>query len=127
MELKSKQAAMMACSLDNLANAVLQKKDTVEQLVSANECLAKALANANAAIACLHIPAAAAAPAGSSGDRPAHWTPTLPKWDSTSYCWSHRFKVKCGHSGTTCANCKEEHVTTDTQSDTKGSSGANKT
>jgi hypothetical protein len=47
---------MMAKSLDNLANAAIQKKDTVEKLVTANKKLAKALANANAAIAQLCLP-----------------------------------------------------------------------
>jgi hypothetical protein len=42
---------MMAKSLDNLANATIQKNDTVEKLVTANKKLAKALANANATIA----------------------------------------------------------------------------
>ncbi len=41
----------MAKSLDNLANATIQKNDTVEKLVTANKKLAKALANANATIA----------------------------------------------------------------------------
>ncbi len=48
---EAEQAAKMARSLDNLANAALQKNNTVEHLVSANECLAIALADANAAIA----------------------------------------------------------------------------
>jgi hypothetical protein len=47
----AEQAAMMAKSLDYLANAAIQKNDTVEKLVTVNEKLAKALANANAAIA----------------------------------------------------------------------------
>jgi hypothetical protein len=50
------QAAMMAKSLGNLANATIQKKDTVEKLVTANKKLAKALASANATIAQLHLP-----------------------------------------------------------------------
>jgi wyosine [tRNA(Phe)-imidazoG37] synthetase (radical SAM superfamily) len=41
---------MMARSLDNLANAAIQKNDTIEKLVVTNECLAKALADANAAL-----------------------------------------------------------------------------
>jgi hypothetical protein len=52
----AEQAAMMAKSLDNLANAAIQKNDTVEKLVTANAKLAKALANANAIIARLHLP-----------------------------------------------------------------------
>jgi hypothetical protein len=47
----AKQAAMMAKLIDNLANAAIQKNDMVEKLVTAKEKLAKALANANAAIA----------------------------------------------------------------------------
>jgi hypothetical protein len=47
----AEQATKMATSLDNLANSTIQKNDTVEKLVTANEKLAKALANANAAIA----------------------------------------------------------------------------
>jgi hypothetical protein len=47
----AKQAAMMAKSLDNLANATIQKSETMEKLVTANAKLAKALANANATIA----------------------------------------------------------------------------
>ena len=46
---------MMARSLDNLANAAIQKNDTIEKLVVTNECLAKALADANAAIACASV------------------------------------------------------------------------
>jgi hypothetical protein len=47
----AKHATRMVTSLDNLANAAIQKNDTIEKLVAANECLAKALADANAAIA----------------------------------------------------------------------------
>ncbi len=52
----AKQAVMMAKSLDNLANAAIQKNDTGEKLFTAIEKLAKALADANAAIARLHLP-----------------------------------------------------------------------
>ncbi len=48
---EAEQAAMMACLLDILANATLQKNDTIEKLVTTNEKLVKALANAKAAIA----------------------------------------------------------------------------
>jgi hypothetical protein len=86
---EAKQAAMMACSLDNLANAALQKNDTVEHLVRANERLAKALADANAAIAQLHLQAPASAASGGSGVRPTHWAASKPEWDSQGYCWLH--------------------------------------
>ncbi len=47
----AKQATMMAKSLDNLAIAAIQKNDTMEKLVTANEKPTKALADANATIA----------------------------------------------------------------------------
>lgn len=69
---KVEQAAMMAHSLNNHANTTLQKNDTVERFVSANECLAKALADLNAAIACLRLPTPVSASSGSSGECPEH-------------------------------------------------------
>jgi hypothetical protein len=52
----TKQATMMAKSLDNLANTDIQKNDAVEKLLTANKKLTKALADANTAIAQLHLP-----------------------------------------------------------------------
>jgi hypothetical protein len=52
----TKQATMMAKSLDNLANATIQKNHTMEKLVTANKKLTKALANANPTIARLRLP-----------------------------------------------------------------------
>jgi hypothetical protein len=123
---KAEQAAMMARSLDNLANAALQKNDTVAKLVTANKKLAKALANANAAIAHLCLPPPTAAPANRSNNCPFHWSLVIPNWDPTGYCLSHGFKVKRGHTSTTCAHQKEGHNTTATRLDTKGGSKANK-
>jgi hypothetical protein len=123
---KAEQAAMMARLLDNLTNATLQKNNTVEKLMTANEKLAKALANANAAIADLRLPTPATAPAGGSKNRPSHWSPVIPDWDPTGYCLSHGFKVKCGHTSATCAHCKAGHNAAATRLDTKGGSKANK-
>jgi hypothetical protein len=67
---EAKQAARMVTSLDNLANAAIKKNDTVDKLVAANECLAKALADANSALTCLRLPQLAAAP-NSSAPTPA--------------------------------------------------------
>jgi hypothetical protein len=91
---EAEQAAMMAHLLENLANTTLQKTDTVEKLVTFNEKLAKALANANAPIARPCLPAPARAPDGSSNDRPSHWLPVIPNWDPTGYYSLHGFKVK---------------------------------
>jgi hypothetical protein len=84
----NEQAARMVTLLNNLANAAIQKNNTIDKLVAVNERLEKALADANAAIArlcfptALTAPAAPAAPAGTTNrPRPAHWTPINPKWD----------------------------------------------
>jgi hypothetical protein len=123
---EAKQAAMMARSLDNLANATLQKNDTVAKLITTNEKLAKALADANAAIARLCLLPQAAAPAGRSNDCLSHWSPVIPNWDPTRNFLSHGFKVKRGHTSATCAHQKEGHNTAATRLDTKGGSKANK-
>jgi hypothetical protein len=85
----AKQAAMMAKSLDNLANAAIQKNDTMEKLVTANAKLAKALTDANTATArlclpdLLHPPNPLATLARSSTNnlRPSHWSTIKPDWD----------------------------------------------
>jgi hypothetical protein len=88
-----KQTARIVTSLNNLANAALQKNNTVNKLVASNKLLAKALVDANTAIAglCfLTTPATPATPAAQdSTDNPpcpAHWTPIKPEWDPTGYC-----------------------------------------
>jgi hypothetical protein len=129
----AKQAAMMAKSLDNLANAPIQKNDTVEKLITANAKLAKALADANAAIARLHLPDPPhppnplATPARSSMNNccPSHWSTVKPDWDPTGYCSTHGFKVKCEHSSATCTHQRDGHNTAATRSDPKGGSKAN--
>jgi hypothetical protein len=127
---KAEQASRMVRSLNNLANAAIQKNDTVEKLVAANKCLAKALANANAAIACLCLPNTPAAPATPSGTdnrpRPSNWLTIKPYWANNGYCWTHGHKVNVGHSSATCTHRKPGHITSATCSDTKGGSNANK-
>ncbi len=120
---EAEQAAKMARSLDNLTNAALQKNDTVEKLVSANERLAKALADANAPIA-RRLPGPTAPHMGpASNARPAT---TPPTWDPQGYCWKHSWKVKLGHSSATCTHRKEGHDATTTRTNTKDGSGLNK-
>ncbi len=97
----------------------------MEKLVTTNEKLAKALADANAAIARLCLSAPATAPAGSSNDCPSHWSPVIPDWDPTGYCSLHKFKVKHGHTSATCAHSKEGHNATATRLDAKGVREAN--
>jgi hypothetical protein len=88
---EARQAAMMAKSLDNLANAAIQKNNTVEKLITAYEKLAKALADTNAAIAQLRLPNPPNPPSTPStgtmnNRRPSHWSAVKPDWDPTGYC-----------------------------------------
>jgi hypothetical protein len=92
----AEQAAMMAKSLDNLANATIRKNDTVEKLVTANKKLAKVLANANATIARLRLPNPPNPPATSSRSTtnnrcPSHWPAIKPDWAPTGYCLTRGF------------------------------------
>jgi hypothetical protein len=112
----AKQATMMAKSLDKLANATIQKKDTVEKFVTANEALAKALTNANTAIAQLHLPNPPnplSTPSRSTTNNHclSHWSAIKPDWDPTSYCSTHGFKVKRGHTSATCTYQQDGHNT----------------
>ncbi len=117
-------------SLNNLTNVAIQKNDTVEKLVAASKCLAKALANANAAIARLFLPNTPAAPVTPSGKdnhpRPSHCLTIKPNWANNGYCWTRSHKVKVGHSSATCTHWKPGHITSATRSDTKGGSNVNK-
>ncbi len=127
----AKQAAMMAKSLDNLANATIQKNVTVEKLVTANEKLAKALANANTAITRLCLPNPPNPPPTPSRSTtnnhcPLHWSAVRPDWDPTGYCMTHGFKVKHGHTSATCTHQQDGHNTAATQSNPKGGSKDNK-
>jgi hypothetical protein len=103
----------------------------MEKLVTANEKLAKALANANAAITQLCLPNPPNPPSTPSrrtrnNHCPSHWSAVKPDWDPTGYCLTHGFKVKCGHTSATCTHQQDKHNTASTQSDPKGGSKANK-
>jgi hypothetical protein len=117
------QEAQMVVSLDNLANAAIQKNYTVDKLIAAKERLAKALAYANSALVRLRLPntattttTATTAPA-SSAARPAHWASTPPDCDPNGHCWTHGFKVKTNHNSANCAHRADGHISTAMGSD----------
>jgi hypothetical protein len=113
---EAEQAAMMAKSLDNLANATIQKNHTMEKLVTANKKITKALPDANAPIARLCLPNPPNPPSTPSTGtmnncHPSHWSAIKPDWDLTGYCWSHGFKEKRGHTSATCTHQRDGHNT----------------
>jgi hypothetical protein len=75
---EAKQATMMAKSLDNLANAAIQKNDTMEKLITAKKKLVKALASANTAIARLRLPNPPPSKGTMNNCYPPHWSAVKP-------------------------------------------------
>jgi hypothetical protein len=105
------QAQQMASSLNNLANPTIQKNSTIKNLVTTNPTLTKAITNIQLSIAQMcaagvpTLPAPTApAPLMEARVRPSHWSNTKPAWDKVGYCWTHGYKVKVGHSSTTCSS-----------------------
>ena len=129
-----KQAQQMAASLDNLANASIQKNTTIENLVATNAALTRSIQDIQRTLATqpmergpqhqehqspVHPP-----PGQPTGEnppgRPSHWATVKPPWDRTGYCWSHGFKVKMGHPSSTCTSRKTGHQTSATRTNTMG-------
>jgi hypothetical protein len=97
---KLEQAQYMSSSLNNLANASIQKNTTINNLVAANATLIKAIADIQLSIAQMcaaGVPTSHAttspAPSTEAYVCPSHWSTIKPAWDKIGYCWSHSFKV----------------------------------
>jgi hypothetical protein len=127
------QAQQMATSLDNLANASIQKNTTIENLVATNAALTKSIQDIQRTLATMMTaqtptpgPLAFVPPGQPTGEntptRPSHWTTVKPAWDKTGYCWSHGFKVKIGHNSSTCTSRKTGHQAGATRTNTMGGS-----
>jgi hypothetical protein len=104
------KAKQMMTSLDNLANASIQKKSTIKSLVATNAALTKAVQDiqqmlARMTTAAVPIVAPVITPIITPNNRcprPSHWNDIKPAWDKMGYCWSHRHKVKVSHNSSTC-------------------------
>ncbi len=126
---EEEQGRLIASSLNNLANASIQKNLTIHTLVAINAQLTQALADMQIAMACMsppmHTPVYSgtilawgpnppptAAPSAAPGppqanaltQHPSHWGAIKPNWDEVGYCWTHGFRVKVGHNSTTCSS-----------------------
>ncbi len=106
----------MVSTLDNLANATIQKNTTIKNLVATNAILTKAIANIQLSIAQMcaaSIPTSPAptapAPLTDAHVRPSHWSNTKPAWDKVGYCWMHGYKVKISHTSTICSLRRTGH------------------
>jgi hypothetical protein len=123
------QAQQMASSLDNLANMTIQKNTTIKNLVITNATFTKAITNIQLSIAgmcatSIPTPPALTAPAPLTEAcvRPSHWSNTKPAWDKVGYCWTHGYKVKVGHSSTTCSSGRTGHQPDAAQANIMGGS-----
>ena len=121
----------MVHSLDNLANAAVQKNDTVEKLVLTNTQLATANATLTEHIARLQAHNTTLLKlvekhtlGGTSVDK---ITPTdnYNAWDPTGYCWTHGFKVKKGHTSKSCKTRNDGHQEGAIQQNTMGGNQSN--
>jgi hypothetical protein len=90
---KLKQAQQMTPSLDNLANATIQKNITIKNLVATNTTFTKAIADIQLSITqmCMAgVPTSpvptAPAPLMDAHVSPSHWSNTKPAWDKVGYC-----------------------------------------
>ncbi len=122
----------MASSLNNLANATIQKNTTIENLVATNATLTKAIADIQLSIAQMDaagIPTSPAptapAPLTDACVRLSHWSNTKHAWDKVRCCWTHGYKVKVGHTSATCTSCRTGHQPGTTRANIMGGSTHN--
>ena len=126
------QAQQMAMLLDNLANASIQKKITIESLVATNAALSKAVKDIQQTLAWMTTAVPIAMPVitpiitpDNNRPRPTHWKDIKPTWDKGGYCWTHGHKVKVGHNSSTCTLHKVGHQAGATHNNTLGGSTFN--
>ena len=105
----------MVMALGNLANAALQKNDTVEWLVISNSSLSSSLTSCNTKIARLLTVITNLSTGGGSGGEGGGGTnnkkATGTPWDPTDYCWTHGYNIRVCRSSDTCNKCKDGHNT----------------
>ena len=98
----------MVLALDKLANAAVQKNDTVERLVISNAFLYASLTARDTKIARLLTVITNLSTGGGSGEGGGNGTnnrkTTKQPWFPTGYCWTHGYKIRVGHSNATCTN-----------------------
>ncbi|KAL7480758.1 hypothetical protein ACHAW6_006418 [Cyclotella cf. meneghiniana] len=108
-------SAQMITSLDNLANAKVQKNDTVEKLVVANKQLMDTITKLQEVKAkLLNI---IQQMAGNHPRTTQHHTAT-PRFEPNGYCHTHGYKVSVGHNSKTCKSKKTGHQDEATQQNT---------
>jgi hypothetical protein len=124
---KLEQAQQMASSLNNLANALIQKNATINKLVATKATLTKAIADIQLSIAQM---CAAKVPTPQCWSRFIEGGTCLPlpleshqtSLGQSGYCWSHGYNVKVGHNSSTCSSHRTGHQPSATQANIMGGS-----
>ena len=103
----------MVVALDNLANAAVQKNDTVERLVISNSSLFASLAARDTDIdrlltAIINLSTEGGGGGGGGGGTNNEKSTGTP-WYPIGYLWTYGYKVRVGHSSATCNIRKDGH------------------
>ena len=125
-------------ALDNLALAAISDRDIVNQLTKANQQLTEtntklsiqletALAtNASlvAKIRATATPTTATTTETNVKDRrpPFDWAAWIASLDPMGYCWTHGYRVVCGHTSANCKGKAAGHIDTATRQNPQGGS-----
>lgn len=121
---EDKLGEQMVMSLDNLANAAVQKNSTVESLVTSNKQLSDSITKLQTEnTKLLAIIEKLSNIKSSSNTNP---NPNGFKLDPTGYCWSHGYRVSVGHNSKTCTKRADGHQENATRSNTMGGKDFNK-
>ncbi len=118
-------STQMITSLDNLANAAVQKNDTVERLVVANKLLTDTVAKLQEDNTKLLAVIQQLAGSGHT-QRPSPAHSSTPKWDPKGYCHTHGYRIIIGHNSKTCRYKKPGHQNEATRQNTLGGNQDNK-
>lgn len=111
-------AASVTSALDNLASAATADRTSFNNLLTRNEQLSSKNDELATKLDKLQKEFAAFKASGSP-------SPQI-EFEPGGYCWTHGYKLKKGHSSSTCRKRAEGHDTTATRCNTKGGSDKNK-
>ena len=103
----------MVVALDNLANAAVQKNDTVDWLVISNLSLFASLAarytDIDRLLTAITNLSSEGGGGGGGGGGSNNGKFTGTPWDPIGYLWTYGYKVRVGHSSATCNKRKDGH------------------
>ena len=109
----------MVNALDNLANAAIQKNDTMEQLVGTNKKLTDTVASQQQEIKRLLSIISALSSGRKTNTSGNDGASGSGNFDPNGYCWWHGFKVKHGHNSSTCDKGKKDTANYNLHKDAK--------